>query len=200
MNNSPALKIYLPGVDARSDARPPSMRPVADSILKSGTHSWEEIGHENISMTIIFLLLIEEECAGELLAKECALTILVNCLGGLPRNSIDRLTDRARNDLKSVKASKSRKIPTLQQNTFKGLGSRTCRIGPVHRQNIKVAQQKWHRTFLCAEHFYFLEQHLFSCVNPLLLCYRVPNMSRVAFFFFPFFLFCFDDFWSFLRL
>ena len=40
----------------------------------------------------------------QLLAKECALTILVNFLhvGGLPGNSVDRLTDRARNDLKSV--------------------------------------------------------------------------------------------------
>ena len=25
--------------------------------------------------------------------------LLVNCLGGLPMNSVDRLTDRARNDL-----------------------------------------------------------------------------------------------------
>ena len=83
----------------------------------------------------------------------------------------------------TLKASKSRKTPTLQQNTFKGLGSRTCRIGPVNRQNIKVAQKKWHRTFLCAEHFYFHEQHLFSCVNPFLLCYRVLNMGRVAHFF-----------------
>ena len=38
----------------------------------------------------------------QLLAKEYALTILVNCLGGFPGNSVDRLTDRARNDLKSV--------------------------------------------------------------------------------------------------
>ena len=38
----------------------------------------------------------------QLVAKECALTILVNCLGGLPGNSVDRLTNRARNDLKSV--------------------------------------------------------------------------------------------------
>ena len=63
---------------------------------------WEEIVHEKISMTSISLPLIQEECAGELLAKECALTILVNCPGGLPGNSVDRLTDRARNDLKSV--------------------------------------------------------------------------------------------------
>ena len=82
----------------------------------------------------------------------------------------------------TLKASKSRKTPTLQQNTFKGLGSRTCRIGPVNRQNIRVAQQKWNRTFLCAEYFYFHEQHLFSCVNPLLLGYRMLNMDRVAIF------------------
>ena len=37
--------------------------------------------------------------------NECALTILVNCLGGLLGNSVDRSTDRARNDLKSVKES-----------------------------------------------------------------------------------------------
>ena len=36
----------------------------------------------------------------QLLAKEYALTI--NCLGGLQGNSVDRLTDRTRNDLKSV--------------------------------------------------------------------------------------------------
>ena len=41
----------------------------------------------------------------------------------------------------TLKASKSRKTPTLQQNTFKGLGSRTCRMGPVNQQNIKFAQQ-----------------------------------------------------------
>ena len=71
------------GVVARSYARPPGMRPVADSILTSGTHSWKENGHETISMTIISLPLIQE----------CALTIVVNCLGGLPGNSVERLTD-----------------------------------------------------------------------------------------------------------
>ena len=90
----------------------------------------------------------------------------------------------------ALKTMKSRKTPTLQQNTFKGLGSRTCRIGPVNWQNINVAQQKWHRTFLCAEYFYFYEQHLFSCVNPLLLCYRMINMDRIAILFIYFF-FCF---------
>ena len=45
---------------ARSDARPPGMRPVADSVLTSGTHSWKENGDEKISTTIISLLLIQE--------------------------------------------------------------------------------------------------------------------------------------------
>ena len=45
---------------ARSDARPPGMRPIADSILTSGTHSWEEIAHEKSSTTIISLPLIQE--------------------------------------------------------------------------------------------------------------------------------------------
>ena len=45
---------------AWSDARAPGMRPVADSILTSGTHSREEVGHEKNSMTIISLPLIQE--------------------------------------------------------------------------------------------------------------------------------------------
>ena len=48
-------KISLPGVVARSNARPPGMRPVADSTLTSGTNSWEETGHEKNSTTIISL-------------------------------------------------------------------------------------------------------------------------------------------------
>ena len=71
----------------------------------------------------------------------------------------------------------------LLTNTYrKGVGLRTCRIGLVNQQRNKVAEPKWHSTFLCAEHFYFHEQHLFSCVNLLLLCYRVLNMGRVAIF------------------
>ena len=96
----------------------------------------------------------------------------------------------------TLKALKSRKTPTLQQNTFEGLGLRTCRIGPVNRQNIKVSQQKWHRTFLCGEYFYFNEQHLFSCVNPLLM---MLNMDRIAFFFTFFFFFFLGIFYVFDR-
>ena len=54
------FQISLPDVVARSDARPPGMQPVADSILTSGTHSWEEIGYEKNFTTIISLPLIQE--------------------------------------------------------------------------------------------------------------------------------------------
>ena len=61
-------------------------------------------------------------------------------------------------------------------------GSRTTRIGLVNRGKLEVNEQKCHSAFLCAEHFYFQDQHLFFCVDPLLLCYRVLNMGRVALF------------------
>ena len=54
------FKIPLPGVVARSDTCPPGRWSVADSTLTSGTHSWEEIGHEKNSTTIISLPLIQE--------------------------------------------------------------------------------------------------------------------------------------------
>ena len=50
----------------------------------------------------------------------------------------------------------------------KGEGLRTTRIGLVNRGKIKVNEQKRHSAFLCAEHFYFQDRHLFSCVDPLL--------------------------------
>ena len=84
---------------------------------------------------------------------------------------------------------------STESRVLKELGSRTCRIGPVNRQKLKVAQRKWHSTFVCAEHSYFHEQHLFSCVNHLRLCYRVLNMGRVTIFlrfFFFFFFYVFD--------
>ena len=76
---------HMPCAVARSDARPPDMWTVAGSILTSSNIlSWRLASYQ-------------------LLAKECALSsLLVNCLGGLPRNSVDRFTDRARNYLKEV--------------------------------------------------------------------------------------------------
>ena len=51
-------------------------------------------GHENVSTTILSLPLIQE---GQLSVTG---ERMVNCPGGLPRNSVARLNDRARNDIK----------------------------------------------------------------------------------------------------
>ena len=61
-------------------------------------HSFVVIGHEIISTAILSFPLIQEgqlSVTGERIYTRY-------CLGGLPRNSVDRLTDRARNDLKSI--------------------------------------------------------------------------------------------------
>ena len=75
---------------------------VADSIITSGKHSLEEIGHEKVSTTILSLSLIQERQLSVTGERMCT-----NGTGKLPRrlpgNSVDRLTDRARNDLKTVK-------------------------------------------------------------------------------------------------
>ena len=55
--------------------------------------------------------------------------------------------------------------------------NRPCKSG-----KIKVNEQKSHSAFLCAEHFYFQDRHIFSCVGPLFLCYKVLNMGSVALF------------------
>ena len=51
---------FFAGRGSWSDARPLGMRPVVDSIRTSGTYSWKENGHEQISTTIISLPLIQE--------------------------------------------------------------------------------------------------------------------------------------------
>ena len=79
-------------------------------------HSFLEFGQEIISTTILSLPLIQEgqlSVTGERLCSKC----WVNCRGGLPRNSMDRLTDRARE--MTWKVSKGRKIPTQQQQLFR---------------------------------------------------------------------------------
>ena len=65
---------------ARSDARPPGMRPVADSTLTFGTLSWEEIGREKVSTTIISLPLIQEGQLSVIGERMCT-----NDTGKLPR-------------------------------------------------------------------------------------------------------------------
>ena len=53
---------------------------------------------------------------------------------------------------------------------------------PCNSGKIKGNEQKLHSTFLCAEHFYFLDLHLLFRVDPFILCYKVLNMGRVALF------------------
>ena len=60
-------------------------------------HSFVETGNEIISSAILSPSRWFKKGRCQLLAKECALST-----GKLPRNSVDMLTDRARNDMKSV--------------------------------------------------------------------------------------------------
>ena len=65
-----------------------------------------KFGHEIISTAILPLPLIQEE---QLMAKECALSTGYLPRGGLPRNSVDRITDRP--DMTSV-VDRGRKAST----------------------------------------------------------------------------------------
>ena len=59
-----------------------------------------EFVYEIISTAILSLPLIQE---GQLsVTGEKNVHLVLNCPGGLPSNSVDRLTDHARNDLKCV--------------------------------------------------------------------------------------------------
>ena len=66
---------------------------------------------KNISTAISSLSLIQEGQLSVTGERMCTIKVLVNCLGGLPRNSVDRLTDCARNDIK-----KCRRAVKLQHN------------------------------------------------------------------------------------
>ena len=63
--------------------------------------SWR-LGHENISTAILSLPLIQEEQLSVTGKRMCTKYVLVNCLGGLPRNNVVRVTDRTQNDLKCI--------------------------------------------------------------------------------------------------
>ena len=65
-----------------------------------------------------------------------------------------------------------------QRRRFTNHPNRPCKSG----EKIEVNEQKCFCAFLCAEYFYFQDRHLFSCVDPLFLRYRVLNMRRVALF------------------
>ena len=87
-----------PGALARSDARTSwqadgcGFGPHARHIL-----SWR-FGHEKKIYDQSLLSADSRRVVVSYWRKNVHL-VLVSCLGGLPRNSVDRLTDRARNDL-----------------------------------------------------------------------------------------------------
>ena len=74
-------------------ASSPGKQTVAGSILKLGTYVRWRFGHEKNSTTILSLPLIQE---GQLLVTGKRMCTKY----WLPKNSADRLTERARNDLK----------------------------------------------------------------------------------------------------
>ena len=76
-------------------ASSPGKQTVAGSILKPGTFVQWRFGHEKNSTTILSLPLIQEGQLSVTGKRMCTKY-------WLSKNSVDRLTDRARNDLKCV--------------------------------------------------------------------------------------------------
>ena len=76
-------------------ASSPGKQTVVGSILKPGTFVRWRFGHEKNSTTILSLPLIQK---GQLSVTDKKMSTKY----WLPKNSVDRLTDRARNDLKCV--------------------------------------------------------------------------------------------------
>ena len=90
-----------PGAVARSEDCPLGMQAVPSSIPASDTFFHGDLvmkkkfyGHSPSSA--------DSRRAVVSYWQKNVHELLVNCLGGLPRNSVARVTDRARNDLKYV--------------------------------------------------------------------------------------------------
>ena len=82
-------------VEARWDARPPGMRTVAGSIPTFGKTFFRS--------DLVMKKFYDHSLPSADLRRAVVTNghqVLVNCLGSLPRNSVAKLTDRARNDLK----------------------------------------------------------------------------------------------------
>ena len=69
-------------------------------------------------------------------------------------------------------------VNLLERRSFTNHRNRSCKSEKKNKLN----EQKHHSAFLCTEYFYFQDRHMFSCVDPLLLCYKVLTMDRVALF------------------
>ena len=90
------------GAVARSDVCPPGMRTVADSILTSGKTFIR--GDFVMKKKIYGHPLSSADLRRAVVGywRKNVHYVLINCLGSLPRNSVDKLTDHVRNDLKSL--------------------------------------------------------------------------------------------------
>ena len=94
------LSSKLPCMVARTEACPLGMQVAPNSNPMFGTFFHRDLVMKKIVKPFcLFRRFKKSSC--QLLAKECAL-VLVNCLGGLPRNSVVRVTGLGRNDLKCV--------------------------------------------------------------------------------------------------
>ena len=101
--NTTNQSLISSGAVARSDSRPPGMRTITGSILTSGNIlSWSLVMKQLLRPFSPFRCFKKGSC--QLLAKECALST-----GKLPKrlaqNNVERLTNRARIDLKCVEGS-----------------------------------------------------------------------------------------------
>ena len=94
-----------PGALARSGAMSLGNQEAPRSILASGTSFREDLV---MKLFLTAILPLQEEQLS-LMAKGCALSISFLPLGGLPRNSVDRITDRP--DMTSA-ADRGRKVST----------------------------------------------------------------------------------------
>ena len=116
-----------PGAVARSEACPLGMQAALSSIPTFGTYFREDLVMKKNSTAILPLSLIQEEqlsVTGER---------LVNCIGGLPRNCVVKVTDRPRNDLKCVEGLENRN--QTKNNTWAA--------ARLNQQNHLCAQQSW---------------------------------------------------------
>ena len=100
-SNHLSLVTRRPGPVARLEASSLGMQAAPSSIPTSGTFFRGELVMKTFLRPFsLFRWFKKSSC--QLLAKECALST-----GKLPRNSVARLTDRARNDLNLLKGRKT---------------------------------------------------------------------------------------------
>ena len=106
---------HKPGHLAQSGAHLTANQGVAGSSPGQTTFfRWDLVMNKFLEPLSPFLWFKKDSC--QILAKAWT---LINCIGGLPKNSVARLTDSARNDLKCSKGRETLTQPTNQQPNHK---------------------------------------------------------------------------------